>query len=239
VNGEAGRRVSRDDTRTRPVRSYVLRRGHVTGAQERAYGELVPRYRIDYAPAPLDAAAAFGRSAPLVLEIGPGMGETTAAIAAARPGMDFLAVEVFAAGVAALALRVHEAGLTNLRILEHDAFEVVRDMLPHGLLAGVHVFFPDPWHKARHKKRRLLSPAFVHELALRLAPAGILHCATDWEDYAQQMLEVLGGEPLLANLHEAYAPEPESPLVRRPTTKFHARGQRLGHGAWDLVFRRL
>lgn len=232
------RGVSLDDTRTRPVRSYVLRRSHVTSAQRAAYEQIVPRYRLPFARAPIDFPAVFGRTAPVVLEIGPGMGETTAAICAAHPELDFVAVEVFAAGVAALALRVEEGGLANLRIIEHDAFEVVRDMLAPGCLAGVHVFFPDPWPKARHRKRRLLSAPFVHELALRLARGASLHCATDWEDYAQQMLEVLGGEPLLANRHEGFAPAPENPLCARPTTKFNARGNRLGHGTWDVIFAR-
>jgi tRNA (guanine-N7-)-methyltransferase len=171
-----------------------------------------------------------------VLEIGFGMGETTAAIAQARPDVNFLGVEVFAAGIGALARRADELQLANVRIIQHDAVEVVRDMIGAGSLAGVHVFFPDPWPKARHHKRRLIAPAFVALLAGRIAPGGYLHCATDWEHYAQQMLEVLSAEPLLANLHEGYAPAPENPLASRPTTKFHARGERLGHGVWDLVF---
>jgi tRNA (guanine-N7-)-methyltransferase len=230
--------VSIDNTRTRPIRSYALRGAHVTEAQRRAYEELVPAYRVPFAPRPIDFAAVFGRSAPVVLEIGSGMGETTAAIAAAQPELDFLAVEVFAAGVGALAQRIHAQQLTNLRFLEHDAFEVVRDALPAACLAGIHVFFPDPWPKARHKKRRLLVPAFVHELALRLQDGATLHCATDWEDYALQMQEVLEGEPLLHNLHADFAPTPANPLCERPTTKFNARGTRLGHGTWDLVFQR-
>jgi tRNA (guanine-N7-)-methyltransferase len=218
------------------IRSFALRRGRVTQAQRRAQREILPKLAIAYRPQPLELRAAFGRDVPVVLEIGFGMGETTAAIAQAHPEFDFLGVEVFAAGVGALARRVDELGLANVRIVQHDAVEVVRDMIAPGALAGAHVFFPDPWPKARHHKRRLIAAPFVALLASRLAPGGILHCATDWQHYAEQMLAVLGAEPLLANLHDGYAPAPASPLASRPTTKFHARGERLGHRVWDLVF---
>jgi tRNA (guanine-N7-)-methyltransferase len=220
----------------RHIRSFALRRGHVTNAQRRAYEQVFPRLAVPYATAALDLAAAFGRSAPTVLEIGFGMGETTAAIAQARPDVNFLCVEVFVAGIGALARRVDELGLTNIRIVQHDAVEVVRDMLAPDALAGVHVFFPDPWPKARHHKRRLIAQPFVGRLASRVAPGGYLHCATDWQHYADQMLEVLSAEPQLANLHAGFAPAPRNPLAERPTTKFHARGERLGHRVWDLVF---
>ena len=223
---------------TRHIRSFAMRRGHVTAAQRRAYEQLVPGLCIPYAPALLDTPAAFGRSAPLVLEIGFGMGETTARIAAQRPDIDFIGVEVFVAGIGALARRVHEAGLRNIRIIEHDAVEVVRDMIRPSSLHGVHIFFPDPWPKARHHKRRLVAQPFIGALAGRLQTGGTLHCATDWENYAEQMLSVLSAEPGLCNLHAGYAPEPRSPLGERPQTKFHARGERLGHGVWDLVFRK-
>jgi tRNA (guanine-N7-)-methyltransferase len=213
-----------------------MRRGRVTQAQRRAFDAVLPRLAIDYRPALLDLDAAFGRAAPTVLEIGFGMGETTAAIARARPDVNFLAVEVFAAGVGALAMRVDDLKLGNVRIVRHDAVEVLRDMIAPDVLAGVHVFFPDPWPKARHHKRRLIAPALVALLAARIAPGGYLHCATDWQHYAEQMLAVLSGEPKLRNLHAGFAPSPASPLATRPTTKFHARGQRLGHGVWDLVF---
>lgn len=213
-----------------------MRRGHVTAGQRRAYAEVLPRVALPYAAQPLDVAAAFGRAAPLVLEIGFGMGETTAKIAQSRPAVNFLGVEVFAAGVGALCMRIDELGLQNLRIVQHDAVEVVRDMLAPDSLAGVHIYFPDPWPKARHHKRRLVAPPFIALLANRIAPGGYLHCATDWEHYAAQMLCVLGSEPLLANVHDGYAPAPANPLTERPTTKFHARGERLGHGVWDVVF---
>lgn len=222
----------------RHIRSFALRRGHVTNAQQTAYREIFPRLQVPHSTTPIDLAAVFGRTAPVVLEIGFGMGETTAAIAAAHPEVDFLCVEVFVAGIGALSRRVDAQGLVNIRIVQHDAVEVVRDMLAPDSLAGVHVFFPDPWPKARHHKRRLIAQPFVGRLASRIAPGGYLHCATDWQHYAEQMLDVLSNEPQLVNLHAGYAPEPRNPLTERPTTKFHARGEKLGHGVWDLVFAR-
>jgi tRNA (guanine-N7-)-methyltransferase len=232
------------DARHPHIRSFSGRRGHFTSGQRAAYERLLRVYGIDYRNERLDPAACFGRDAPLVLEIGFGMGETTASIAAARPDTDFLAVEVYPAGVGSLLLRIETQALANLRIVQHDAVEVVRDMLAPDSLAGIHVFFPDPWPKARHHKRRLIQPAFVSLLASRLKPGGYLHCATDWEHYAVQMLSVLSGEPLLANTagpvqladtaaHCAgFAPRPEY----RPQTKFERRGLRLGHQVWDVVF---
>ena len=235
-DGAAAPTASADDLRRRHIRSFAMRRGHVTAAQKRAFDEVLPRVSIPYAAAPLDLEAAFSRRAPCVLEIGFGMGDATARIAASRPDVNFLGVEVFAAGVGALCKRIDEMALANIRIIQHDAVEVVRDMLADATLAGVHIYFPDPWPKARHHKRRLVNPAFVSLIAPRIAPGGYLHCATDWEHYAQQMLEVLGAQPLLVNLHAGFAPGQSNPLVERPTTKFHARGARLGHGVWDLVF---
>ena len=218
----------------RPIRSFVLRGGRLSPAQARALDELWPRYGVEYRDAPLDAAALFGRSAPLVLEIGFGMGETTAQIAAAHPELDFLAIDVHVPGVGGL-LKLIEAGqLGNLRVMRHDAVEVVRTMLSPGQLHGVHVYFPDPWPKARHHKRRLLQAPFVALLASRLQAGGYFHCATDWEPYAEQMLEVLGGEAQLHNTATAFAERP----AWRPATKFERRGLRLGHGVWDLLFRR-
>lgn len=217
-----------------PIRSFVLRQGRMSDGQKRAIDELLPRYGIPYAVGVLDYTACFGRQAPVVLEIGCGMGDTTAHIAAARPDTNFIGIEVHGPGVGNLCKLIEEQGLSNLRVMQHDATEVVRDMLAPDSLAGIHVYFPDPWPKKRHHKRRILQPAFVAQLASRLAPGGYLHCATDWEDYALHMLEVLGAEPLLENTAADYAPRPEW----RPLTKFEARGLRLGHGVWDLVFRR-
>jgi tRNA (guanine-N7-)-methyltransferase len=216
------------------IRSYVLRQGRVSAAQRRAVDELLPRYGIPYAPQAIDLDAVFGRRAPRFLEIGFGMGETTAVIAAAHPGNDYLGIEVHTPGVGALLKTLGELGLSNLRVVQHDAVEVLRDMLQPDGLDGIHVFFPDPWPKLRHHKRRLLQPPLVALLASRLKPGGYLHCATDWQDYAEHMLAVLAAEPLLSNTAAGFAPRP----AYRPQTKFEARGLRLGHGVWDVVFRR-
>jgi tRNA (guanine-N7-)-methyltransferase len=226
--------ASHDGPPRRPVRSFVLRAGRMGPGQQRALQTLGPRYLLPFQPQPLDLPSTFGREAPTVLEIGFGMGDATAQIAAALPQTDFLAVEVHAPGVGALLKRIGEQGLTNLRLVQHDAVEVLQHMLAPAALAGVHIYFPDPWHKKRHHKRRLLQPAFVALLASRLAPGAYLHCATDWQPYAEQMLQVLSAEPLLLNTAQAYAPRPPW----RPQTKFEARGLKLGHGVWDLLFRR-
>lgn len=218
----------------RAIRSFVLRAGRMGTGQQRALDEFGPRFVLPFTPTPLDAAAAFGRTAPLVLEIGFGMGAATAQIASERPDTDFLGVEVHTPGVGALLKRIGEMGLTNLRIVQHDAVQVLEQMIAPASLAGVHVFFPDPWHKKKHHKRRLIQPPLVALLASRLAPGGVLHCATDWQPYAEQMLEVLSAEPLLENTADGYAPRPGY----RPLTKFEARGLKLGHGVWDLVFNR-
>lgn len=212
----------------------MLRAGRLGKGQQRALQELGPSYLLPFTAQALDPVAVFGRQAPLVLEIGFGMGQATAQIAAAQPQTDFLGVEVHAPGVGALLREIDERGLRNLRIVQHDAVEVLRQMLAPGALAGVHIYFPDPWHKKRHHKRRLIQPAFVDLLSSRLAPGGVLHCATDWQDYAEQMLAVLGQCPALVNSVDGYAPRPEL----RPLTKFEARGLKLGHGVWDLVFRK-
>ena len=223
---------------TRPhrrIRSFVTRAGRLSPAQQRAIETLAPRYVLPYAPHPLDADAAFGRHAPVVLEIGFGMGAATAQIASAHREVDFIGVEVHVPGIGALLKRIGEDALVNLRIVEHDAVEVVEHMIAPASLAGVHVYFPDPWHKARHHKRRLIQPGFVALLSSRLAPGGYLHCATDWQEYAEQMLDVLGRESSLVNTAGDYA-TPRNPIALRPETKFETRGRRLGHGVWDLVF---
>ncbi len=216
----------------RTIRSYVMRAGRTTEGQTRALSELGPSYLLPYQKQLLDAPAAFGRTAPLVLEIGFGMGEATAHITQVLPDTDFIGCEVHEPGVGALLKRIGEQHITNLRIIRHDAVEVLEHMIAPASLAGVHIFFPDPWHKKRHHKRRLIQPPLVALLASRLAPGGYLHCATDWEPYAHQMLEVLSAEPSLANSAPGYAPKPHY----RPLTKNENRGIRLGHGVWDLVF---
>jgi len=220
------------DLSQRAIRSYVRRAGRTTNAQAKALETLGPRFILPYSATTFQAAAVFGRDAPLVLEIGFGMGEATAHIAQVRPHDNFLCCEVHPPGIGALLGRIGEHGIENIRIIAHDAVEVLKHMLTPASLAGIHIFFPDPWHKKRHHKRRLIQPPLVAQLASRLAPGGYLHCATDWQPYAEQMLEVLTAEPQLANSANGYAPQP----AWRPETKFERRGQRLGHGVWDVVF---
>ena len=218
----------------RPIRSFVLRQGRVSNAQRRAHDTLMPKYGVPYAAALLDLDALFGRSAARVLEIGCGMGETTVAIATAQPHTDFIGIEVHTPGVGSLLRQIEAAGLTNLRVIQHDAVEVIEHMIAPGSLDGLHIFFPDPWPKKRHHKRRLIQPPLIALLASRMAPGSYIHCATDWEHYAMQMLEVLNGEPTLQNTCEGFAPRPDF----RPLTKFENRGLRLGHGVWDLIFKK-
>jgi tRNA (guanine-N7-)-methyltransferase len=213
----------------RTVRSYVLRQGRVTAAQERALAELMPAYGIEYKDELLRPAAVFGREAPLVFEIGSGMGEATARIAAQRQDADFIAIEVHGPGVGGLLKLVDREQLKNVRVIRHDALEVLEKMIPDGALAGIHLFFPDPWPKKRHHKRRLVQPAFAALAARKLAPGGTLHAATDWQDYAAHMLAVLSAEPGLERVEGAAA---------RPMTKFELRGLKLGHKVQDFVFRR-
>ncbi len=215
------------------IRSFVLRQGRISECQQRHLQTMLPRIGVRHAPDPLDLPTLFGRRAPCVVEIGFGMGETTATIAAQQPEIDYLGIEVHSPGVGNLCKLIAERDLSNLRIVQHDAYEVLRDMIAPASLAGVHVFFPEPWPKSRHHKRRLLQPAFVALLASRLQATGYLHCATDWEDYAQQMLAVLSAEATLQNTVADFAPRP----AYRPLTKFEQRGLRLGHGVWDLIFR--
>ena len=224
----------------RQIKSYVLRAGRTGPGQARAYEQHGPKYLLHYQPEPLDAEAAFGRRAPLVLEIGFGMGGATAQIAQVRPQDNFLACEVHEPGVGALLKLIGEGGIENIRILRHDAVEVLDHMLPEQSLDGVHIFFPDPWHKSRHHKRRLIQGPFVNRLARHLKPGGTLHLATDWEPYAEQMHAVLRAEPLLANTAAEPGPHGCAPKPDyRPLTKFENRGLKLGHGVWDLVFRRV
>ena len=218
-----------------PIRSYVLRQGRFSPGQQRAYAELLPRFGVGYSREALDFEALFGRRAPVVAEIGSGMGETTAAIAAASPERDYLAIEVHSPGIGSLLKLIEERSLANVRIVQHDAAEVIRDMVPPESLAGVHVYFPDPWPKKRHHKRRLLQGAFAGLLAERLQPGGYLHIATDWQDYAERTLEVLEAVPALRNTAQRFAPRP----LWRPETKFERRGLRLGHDVWDLLFEKV
>jgi tRNA (guanine-N7-)-methyltransferase len=227
--------LHRPGTRPAPIRSFVLRAGRLGSGQGRALQDLGPRFVLPLQDQVLDLAAVFGRQAPCVLEIGFGMGAATAQVAAALPGTDFIGVEVHKPGVGAMLKHIGEMGLNNVRIVQDDAVLVLARMIAPGALAGVHIWFPDPWHKKRHNKRRLVQPAFIASLMTRIAPGGYLHCATDWQPYAEQMLDVLGAEPGLINTAPAgYAPKPDW----RPLTKFEQRGLQLGHGVWDLLFTR-
>ncbi len=202
--------------------------------QQKALDELGPRFVLPYSPEKLDFDDVFQRSADTILEIGFGMGGATAEIAAAQPESNFLGIEVHTPGVGALLKQIGERNLTNLRIIQHDAVEVLQLMIADASLAGIHIYFPDPWHKSRHHKRRLIQPVFVASLVDKLKTGGYLHLATDWENYAEQMLEVLSAENRLINTTVGYAARP----AYRPLTKFEQRGLRLGHGVWDLLFRR-
>lgn len=224
----------RSETQRRGIRSYVLRQGRVSDAQRRAVDELFPRFGVPFQSTPIDLDRVFGRRAPKILEIGFGMGETTAVIAQAHPEIDYLGIEVHTPGVGALLKRIAALGLSNVRVIQHDAVEVLRQMIGPQTLDGVHVFFPDPWPKKRHHKRRLIQPPFVALLASRMKPGATLHLATDWEDYALQILEILSGEAALRNTAGGFAERPDS----RPQTKFEDRGARLGHGVWDVIFER-
>ena len=224
----------------RVIKSYILRGGRTGPGQARAFDQYGPKYLLNYQPVPLDVAAAFGRSAPLFMEIGFGMGGATAHIAQVRPQDNFICCEVHEPGVGSLLKLIGEGGIENIRIFRHDAVEVLDHMLGENSLDGVHIFFPDPWHKSRHHKRRLIQSPFVNRLARHIKPGGYLHLATDWEPYAVQMHAVLSAEPILVNTAaepgpHGCAPKPEY----RPLTKFENRGIKLGHGVWDLVYRRV
>lgn len=219
----------------RHIRSFVLRQGRVSNAQQRAHDTLLPKFGIPYAPQLLDLNAVYGRRAPRILEIGFGMGETTATIAAAHPENDYLGIEVHTPGVGSLLKEIGERELSNVRIIQHDAVEVLHNMIAPGSFDGTHVFFPDPWPKKRHHKRRLLQGPLVALLASRLKPGAYLHAATDWQEYAEQILDVFSHEPTLKNTADGFAPRPDY----RPQTKFETRGLRLGHGVWDIIFRRI
>ena len=228
-----------DASAHRTIRSFVRRTGRTTAGQAKAFAEVGPQFLLAYSPALMDVDTIFQRHAPTVLEIGFGMGEATAHIAALLPETNFLCCEVHTPGVGALLKRIDAQQLGNIRILQHDAVEVIDHMLAPGSLDGVHIFFPDPWHKKKHNKRRLIQTPLISKLAARLKPQGYLHCATDWQPYAEQILEVLSAEPTLQNTADSalqgYAPKP----AYRPLTKFENRGLKLGHGVWDVVFRRV
>ena len=220
----------------RRIRSFVLRAGRTTPAQERALAELWPTYGIESGAAALDLAAVFGRSAPRCLEIGFGAGEVIGSLAENNPHIDYLGIEVHRSGVGRLLLRAHQSKLKNLRVICDDAVDVLREHIPDQSFDEVLVFFPDPWHKKRHHKRRLIEPEFMSILAARLRVGGTLRLATDWQAYAEQMLAVCNAIPALRTLSPdmTYVARPEF----RPPTRFERRGERLGHGVWDLAYSR-
>ena len=222
-----------EDVTQRRIRSYVLRQGRLTKGQEKALVELWPAFGIEYSPQALELPKTFGRQDSLkILEIGFGMGETTATIAQSMPERDFLGVEVHTPGVGGLLKLIGEKSLSNVRIVQYDVVDVLNHMIADASLDGVHIFFPDPWHKKRHHKRRLIQAEFVKLLCSKLKSCAYLHVATDWQEYAEWVLDILKAEPLLANSANDYAPKP----AYRPLTKFENRGIKLGHGVWDLIF---
>jgi tRNA (guanine-N7-)-methyltransferase len=218
------------------IKSFVIRSGHITDAQRNTRARLTPLWGIQYRPELIDFKAIFGNDHPVILEIGFGMGETTAAMAAVHPEWNFLGIEVYPAGVGALLSRIEKEDLKNIRVMEHDVVDVLAHMIPDESLAAVHIYFPDPWPKKRHHKRRLIQPGLVQRLCAKLAAEGYIHMATDWPEYAEQMLEVLSAEPLLQNTSPkgGFAPRPQW----RPLTKFEQRGIRLGHPVADLLFQK-
>ena len=225
-----------EDKRHRRIRSYVLRTGRMTPGQERAFEQNWARWGLEHSDGPLDFDACFGRSGPRVLEIGFGMGQSLVEMAAAAPEKNFVGIEVHKPGVGRLLHSMVDEQVDNIRVYCHDAVEVLRDCIADASLDTVQIFFPDPWHKKRHHKRRLIQPEFVAHLVTKLQPGGVIHLATDWEDYAEQMMEVLTAAEGLSNTCSpgVFAPRPD----HRPLTKFELRGERLGHGVWDLLFRR-
>ncbi len=221
----------------RRIRSFVRRQGRLTQGQQHALDQYWPVQGIDYTATPLVQEDIFSRTAPLVLEIGFGMGASLVTMAKDNPHQDFIGIEVHAPGVGACLAAAHEAGITNLRVMCHDAVEVLEKMIPDNSLRMVQLFFPDPWHKARHNKRRIVQVPFVELVLRKLKLGGVFHMATDWENYAEHMLAVMQSVAGYQNLStdKTYVPRPET----RPLTKFEQRGQRLGHGVWDLMFERI
>ncbi|MCB1856704.1 MAG: tRNA (guanosine(46)-N7)-methyltransferase TrmB [Gammaproteobacteria bacterium] len=233
----SGEPVSAGEEKTRrPIRSFVIREGRLTRGQQRAFEQLWPHYGIDFADTPLDLEACFGDTRPVYVEIGFGDGESLVEMAAAHPENNYLGIEVHRPGVGHLLLQIEKRGLANLRVIRHDAVEVMAHTLVDASLQGVFLFFPDPWHKRRHQKRRILQPTMVEELARLIRPGGLFHAATDWQDYAAQMMAALSPSAAFENCvgPGQYSPRPDF----RPVTKFERRGQKLGHGVWDLLFRR-
>jgi tRNA (guanine-N7-)-methyltransferase len=227
--------IDEENTAHRPIRSFVLRQGRLSQGQERAVVTLGPKFVLPFAHAPLNFAQVFAREAPTIVEIGFGMGHATADIAQQQADKNFIGIEVHTPGVGSLLKMIDARGLANLRIVQHDAVEVLTHMIADSSLAGVHIFFPDPWPKKRHHKRRLVQPQWLKQLVRKLQINGYIHLATDWQDYAEHMLEVLRAEPAIKNTADSYAPRP----AYRTESNFERKGLAKGHGVWDLVFTRI
>ncbi|MDP1602817.1 MAG: tRNA (guanosine(46)-N7)-methyltransferase TrmB [Legionella sp.] len=218
----------------RTIKSFVLRAGRVSNRQQFALDNWLKNYELPIDGKPWDMVSIFGREAPVVVEIGFGMGASLLTMAKNHPEMDFVGIEVHRAGIGSLTADLHDEGVTNVRLVTHDAVEVFKQQLPHNSISTVQIFFPDPWHKKRHNKRRLIQPEFIKLVVECLKPAGIIHCATDWQDYAEHIHSVLSAEINLSNSQKdgGFSPRPAT----RPLTKFEQRGTRLGHGVWDLIY---
>ena len=226
---------NKEEIKKRPIRTYILRQGRITAAQSKAIQDNFQKNAVIFENKIINFGDIFeNKNNDLILEIGFGMGETTAKIAHTLPDCDFIAAEVHTPGVGALLKLIDEQSLTNIRVIQHDVVEVLHNMIADGSLDGVHIFFPDPWHKKRHHKRRLIQAEFVKLLCAKLKSGAYIHVATDWQEYAEWVLEVLNAEPLLQNTAPDYAQKP----AYRPLTKFENRGIKLGHGVWDMVFTR-
>jgi len=229
-------KAQKNSTGQRKIRSYVRREGRFTPSQRLAFKSLWPVYGVDKTVEQWDFEKLFGRRSDVFLELGFGDGRVLKTLAARHPENDYLGIEVHRPGVGRVMRELNEEGLMNVKLAAEDGMDILQQNITAKSLAGLLIFFPDPWHKKKHHKRRMIQPEFVHMAATRIKPGGILHLATDWEDYAAQMMEVLSAEPLLENIHleNAFIERPES----RPLTKYEQRGLRLGHGVWDLLFRR-
>ncbi|MDF1757797.1 MAG: tRNA (guanosine(46)-N7)-methyltransferase TrmB [Legionellaceae bacterium] len=221
----------------RTIKSFVLRAGRMSPRQQRGFDEFLTKYSLPLEDEPWDLEAEFSRKADIVVEIGFGMGASLLQMAIENPDTNFIGIEVHVAGVGRLAADVHDSNIDNIRIVNFDAVQVLNKYIPDNSLSGVQIFFPDPWHKKKHNKRRLIQPEFIKLLVMKLKPNGFIHCATDWEDYAMHMHSVLSSEPLLKNLapNQEFISRPNT----RPVTKFEQRGEKLGHGVWDLKYLKL
>lgn len=226
-----------NDVAMRRIRSFVLRNGRMTPGQRQAFNEHWQRFGLDFGERPVNPSALFGRAAPLVLEIGFGMGQSLISMAKAEPDKNFIGVEVHLPGVGRLLRDLSDEGISNVRVFNHDAVEVLQQLIPDACLDRVQIYFPDPWHKKKHHKRRLIQPQFIELLRQKMSTGGVLHLATDWENYAEHMMEVMCLAQGFSNMAEEYCFS-ERPDYR-PITKFERRGEKLGHGVWDLLFKKI